>query len=96
MSEMVYTHLAVPHALWNQFLEQSQLQGTTVEDQLREALEYYLTYVKTNENRIIHPLLALANLGECAEDDISERTEEILAAEINSVTGWEAVDANSG
>ena len=41
-----------------------------------------------------YPLLALANLGECEETDISERAEEILAAEIDPVTGWSVPDAN--
>jgi hypothetical protein len=35
-----------------------------------------------------HPLLALANLGECPESDVSERAEEILADEIDPGLGW--------
>ncbi len=43
-----------------------------------------------NETEADHPLLALANLGESAETDVSERAEEILSAEIRSRTGWSA------
>jgi predicted DNA-binding antitoxin AbrB/MazE fold protein len=43
---------------------------------------------------IDYPLLTLANLGECQETDISERAEEILAAEIDPAAGWSVPDAN--
>ncbi len=33
-------------------------------------------------------LLAIAGLGSCEEDDLSERDEEILAKEINPLSGW--------
>lgn len=33
-------------------------------------------------------LLAITGLGTCAEDDISERDEEILASEIDPIYGW--------
>jgi predicted DNA-binding antitoxin AbrB/MazE fold protein len=43
---------------------------------------------------INHPLLTLANLGEALEEDVSERAEEILAAEVKSDTGWSTSDAD--
>lgn len=43
---------------------------------------------------IDYPLLTLANLGECQETDISERAEEILAAEIDPMASWNVHDAN--
>lgn len=33
-------------------------------------------------------LLAIAGLGRCEEDDLSERDEEILAKEISPLSGW--------
>ncbi|MFB0534520.1 MAG: antitoxin family protein [Anaerolineae bacterium] len=41
-----------------------------------------------------YPLLTLANLGECQEPHISERVEEILAAEIDPEAGWSVPDAD--
>ncbi len=43
---------------------------------------------------INYPLLTLANLAECQEADISERSEEILAAEIDPAAGWSVSDAD--
>jgi predicted DNA-binding antitoxin AbrB/MazE fold protein len=47
---------------------------------------------ETDEIKGQNPLLALTNLGESRETDVSERTEEILAAEIRSRSGWSASD----
>ena len=49
---------------------------------------------QTTDADIDHPLLALANLGESQESDISERAEEILAAEVHPAAGWSAPDAD--
>lgn len=43
---------------------------------------------------IDHPLLTLANLGESQEEDISERAEEILAAEVKPDAGWSNSNAD--
>lgn len=45
---------------------------------------------------INHPLLTLANLGESPEEDVSERVEEILAAEVRPDAGWSLSDADPG
>jgi predicted DNA-binding antitoxin AbrB/MazE fold protein len=50
---------------------------------------------RIDDEAIDHPLLALANLGESSEHDISERAEDILADEINPHTGWSSLDANN-
>lgn len=42
-----------------------------------------------------HPLLALANLGESLEQDVSERAEDILAAEARPRSGWSTSDADA-
>jgi predicted DNA-binding antitoxin AbrB/MazE fold protein len=44
---------------------------------------------------INHPLLTLANLGESLEEDVSERAEDILAAEVKPETGWSTSDADN-
>jgi predicted DNA-binding antitoxin AbrB/MazE fold protein len=49
---------------------------------------------EVDDEAIEYPLLALANLGESSEQDISERAEDILADEINPNTGWSSPDAN--
>jgi predicted DNA-binding antitoxin AbrB/MazE fold protein len=41
-----------------------------------------------------YPLLALANLGESPETDVSERAEAILAAEARARSGWNVSDAD--
>jgi metal-responsive CopG/Arc/MetJ family transcriptional regulator len=55
---------------------------------IREALaEYVVTH--RAEGRHKNPLLALVGLGESdGETDVSERVEEILAAEIDPIRGW--------
>ena len=47
-----------------------------------------------NEAEADHPLLALANLGESSETDVSERAEEILSDEIRPRAGWSVSDAD--
>jgi predicted DNA-binding antitoxin AbrB/MazE fold protein len=43
---------------------------------------------------INYPLVTLANLGESQEEDVSERAEEILAAEVKPDAGWSTSDAD--
>ena len=47
------------------------------------------------EAEVDHPLLALANLGESVEVDISERAEDILAEEVRPQAGWSASDVDA-
>ena len=59
---------------------------------IREALaEYVVTH--RAEGRHKNPLLALVGLGESdGETDVSERAEEILAAEMDPIRGWSLCD----
>jgi uncharacterized protein (DUF433 family) len=43
-------------------------------------------------HRSEHPMMALANLGECADMTVSMRAKEILSHEINQTHGWSVVD----
>ena len=55
---------------------------------IREALAEYVVTHRT-DRRYKNPLLALVGLGESdGETDVSERAEEILAAEIDPIRGW--------
>lgn len=93
MDDTAYTQISLPCTLVDRLREQGQARGLSVEDQVRQVLESYLAHAEQVTD-VAHPLLALANLGECPETDVSERTEEILAAEINQATGWSAPHAN--
>ena len=95
MSEMTYTQVSLPRALVEQLRERSLAYGVAVEDQIRQVLESYLSREEELANLATHPLLALANLGESSETDISERAEEILATEISPVTGWSMPHADA-
>ena len=58
-----------------------------------EYLHYKITRSASSENNLEAPsgstfLLSIAGLGASIEDDLSERDEEILASEINSIRGW--------
>ena len=66
----------------------AQRQGKSTSQVIREALaEYVVTH--RAEGRHKNPLLALVGLGESnGETDVSERAEEILAAEIDPIRGW--------
>jgi metal-responsive CopG/Arc/MetJ family transcriptional regulator len=66
----------------------AQRQGKSTSQVIREALaEYVVTHRADGRHK--NPLLALVGLGESdGETDVSERAEEILAAEIDPVRGW--------
>ena len=70
----------------------AQRQGKSASQVIREALaEYVVTH--RAEGRHKNPLLALVGLGESdGETDVSERAEEILAAEIDPIRGWSLRD----
>jgi hypothetical protein len=51
-------------------------------------LHYKTTHSQEPENRGPAFLLSIAGLGASEEADVSERDEEILQAEIDSVRGW--------
>jgi hypothetical protein len=58
-----------------------------------EYLRYKITCSADSENKLDARskstfLLSIAGLGASVEDDLSERDEEILASEINSIHGW--------
>jgi hypothetical protein len=58
-----------------------------------EYLRYKITRSASSEKNLEAPsgstfLLSIAGLGASVEDDLSERDEEILASEINSIHGW--------
>jgi len=66
----------------------AQRQGKSTSQVIREALAEYVVTHRT-DGRHKNPLLALVGLGESdGETDVSERAEEILAAEIDPVRGW--------
>jgi len=66
----------------------AQRQGKSTSQIIREALAEYVVAHRT-EGRHKNPLLALIGLGESSgETDVSERAEEILAAEIDPIQGW--------
>ena len=88
MDEKIYTQVSLPQTLVNQLRERGQAYGVTVEEQIRQALENYLFEEEQAASVTDSPLLALANLGESPETDVSERAEEILATEIGATTGW--------
>jgi len=66
----------------------AQRQGKSTSQVIREALaEYVVTHRADGRHK--NPLLALVGLGESnGETDVSERAEEILAAEIDPIRGW--------
>jgi hypothetical protein len=51
-------------------------------------LHYKTTHPKEPENSGSAFLLSIAGLGASGESDVSERDEEILRTEIDSVQGW--------
>jgi predicted aconitase with swiveling domain len=57
-------------------------------------LENYLFDEERAASTTDSSLLALANLGESPETDVSERAEEILASEIGATTGWSVPHAD--
>jgi len=70
----------------------AQRQGKSTSQVIREALaEYVVTHRADGRHK--NPLLALVGLGESnGETDVSERAEEILAAEIDPIRGWSLRD----
>jgi len=63
---------------------------------IREALATFVHNYQARLSQRQNPLLALAALGQNrdGETDISERAEEILATEINPVSGWSIGNGN--
>jgi predicted DNA-binding antitoxin AbrB/MazE fold protein len=61
---------------------------------LAEHTTVRLQIVEQVAPEVKYPLLALADLGEAGEDNVSERAKEILAAEIDTVAGWSVPNAN--
>jgi metal-responsive CopG/Arc/MetJ family transcriptional regulator len=70
----------------------AQRQGKSTSQVIREALaEYVVSHRADRKHK--NPLLALVGLGESnGETDVSERAEEILAAEIDPIRGWSLRD----
>lgn len=48
--------------------------------------------VNGHSQKSSHPMMALANLGECADPTVSVRAKEILVQEIDHTRGWSVVD----
>ena len=66
----------------------AQRENKSTSQVIREALAKYVVTHRA-EGRYKNPLLALVGLGESdGETDVSERAEEILAAEIDPIRGW--------
>jgi len=66
----------------------AQRQSKSTSQVIREALAEYVVAHRT-ERHYKNPLLALVGLGESdGETNVSERVEEILAAEIDPIRGW--------
>ncbi|MCE7987497.1 MAG: DUF433 domain-containing protein [Caldilinea sp. CFX5] len=42
-----------------------------------------------------HPMMALANLGECADPTVAARAKEILAQELDHIRGWSVGDGSN-
>jgi hypothetical protein len=61
-----------------------------------DALQLYKAqnaHKPTKKMSDIEFLLSIAGQGESGEEDVSERDEEILAAEVDPIRGWGVVDA---
>jgi len=70
----------------------AQRQGKSTSQVIREALAEYVVSRRADRQHK-NPLLALVGLGESnGETDVSERAEEILAAEIDPIRGWSLRD----
>jgi metal-responsive CopG/Arc/MetJ family transcriptional regulator len=70
----------------------AQRQGKSTSQVIREALVKYVVAHRA-EKQHKNPLLALVGLGKSnGETDVSERAEEILAAEIDPIRGWSLRD----
>jgi hypothetical protein len=66
-----------------QIAEQEQ---RALEQIVAEALEMYLAQPRKISG--VSFLLSIAGQGASSEDDVSERDEEILAAEVDPIRGW--------
>lgn len=72
---MKRTTVKIPDALDAKLRHEAQRRGITIADVSREALEAYLGHGSARRR------LGAAGAGRSGRDDISERIEEILAAE---------------
>jgi predicted transcriptional regulator len=73
---MKRTTLKIPDALDARLRHEAERRGVTISDVSREALESYLTGPSGRRR------LGAANTGRSGRSDVSERIEEILAAEV--------------
>ncbi len=78
LAYMKRTTVKIPEALDAKLRHEAQRRGTTIADISREALEAYLGEGSTRRR------LGAAGAGRSGRDDISERIEEILSAEVAS------------
>lgn len=80
LAYMKRTTLKIPDALDARLRHEAERRGTTISAVSREALE---AYIGTQPER---RRLSAAKAGRSGRGDISERIEEILAAEVNEVS----------
>lgn len=71
------TTVKIPDELDARLRHEAELRGTTISDISRQALEAYFGGPSTRRR------LGAAGAGHSGRSDISERIEEILAAEVN-------------
>ncbi len=76
----------VNEKLIHQIEEIAVRERRTPEQVVAEALQLYVARPRKISG--VSFLLSIAGQGESDEDDVSERDEEILAAEVDPVRGW--------
>jgi hypothetical protein len=77
LAYMKRTTLKIPDALDARLRHEAQRRGTTISEISREALESYLGHPSSRRQ------LGAAGAGGSGRSDVSERIEEILAAEVS-------------
>jgi hypothetical protein len=77
LAYMKRTTVKIPEALDARLRHEAQRRGVTISEVSREALEAYLVGPSPRRR------LGAAKAGRSGQNDVSERIEEILAAEVN-------------
>ena len=72
----------------NSIEELAEQENRTPSEVVADALELYKSQRQKKKMSDIEFLMAIAGIGESEEDDVSERDEEILKSEVDSIRGW--------
>lgn len=70
------------------YLEQHQVDSDHEKEQEKSLLN-------GSTPKVNHPIMALANLGECEDPTVSSRSKEILSQEIDLARGWSVTNGGS-